>query len=299
MDVVPYGGWDRCLRLTDGDCELIATLEVGPRIIRFGFRDGDNHFSENRDQLGKTGGDDYRSYGGHRLWIAPEVSGRTDLPDNEPVTVSEIRGEIVLTAPIEKPTGLQREIGIRLDAGVARLRHVVRNEGTGAVRCAPWCLSVMSSGGVGFFPQQDFLPHSVQLLPSRPLVLWGYTDMSDERWTWGRRLIRLRQLPKSEYQKVGTLVTQGWAAYANRNELFVKTFGYDPAATYPDFGCNFETFTREEMLELESLGPLLDLAPGGQVEHFESWRLVRPFELSERDDEVLSQVLPIVAEMPS
>ena len=35
---------------------------------------------------------------------------------------------------------------------------------------------------------------------------------------------------------------------------------FDAAATYPDLGCNFETFTNEEILEIESLGPLVTLA---------------------------------------
>jgi hypothetical protein len=65
----------------------------------------------------------------------------------------------------------------------------------------------------------------------------------------------------------------GWAGYVVHGQLFVKYFDYLPGETYPDAGCNFETFTNEEMLEVESVGPLITLEPGETVEHVETWRL--------------------------
>src|SRR5689334_13060607 len=85
MQEVPFGGWDRCARFAIGNLEMIVTLEVGPRIIRFGEAGGQNVLKEYADQMGKTGGDQYHSYGGHRLWIGPEDPVRTMQPDNDPV----------------------------------------------------------------------------------------------------------------------------------------------------------------------------------------------------------------------
>ncbi len=48
---------------------------------------------------------------------------------------------------------------------------------------------------------------------------------------------------------------------------------FDEHARYPDLGCNFETFTNEEMLEVEALGPLVDLGPGASTSHTEHWQL--------------------------
>ncbi|MCS7066274.1 MAG: hypothetical protein NZL85_08385, partial [Fimbriimonadales bacterium] len=66
-ETVTYNGWWECLRLSDGIWELVATTKVGPRLIRFGFTGGQNLFWEHPDQQGKTGGDEWRIYGGHRL----------------------------------------------------------------------------------------------------------------------------------------------------------------------------------------------------------------------------------------
>lgn len=36
IERVPYAGWPNCYRLTDGRIELVATSDVGPRIVRLG-----------------------------------------------------------------------------------------------------------------------------------------------------------------------------------------------------------------------------------------------------------------------
>ena len=48
MDVqkTDYRGWPNCCRLSNGLIDLIATTDVGPRIIRFGFVGEDNEFKE-------------------------------------------------------------------------------------------------------------------------------------------------------------------------------------------------------------------------------------------------------------
>jgi len=57
------------------------------------------------------------------------------------------------------------------------------------------------------------------------------------------------------------------------DSLFIKTFDHAPGGHYPDGGCNFETFTNSEMLEVESLGELVTLQPGESTTHFENWYL--------------------------
>jgi hypothetical protein len=60
-------GWKKCVRPSNGVIELIATLHVGPWIIRFGFVGGENQFCEFVEQMGKTDGEVRRAYGGH-IW---------------------------------------------------------------------------------------------------------------------------------------------------------------------------------------------------------------------------------------
>jgi hypothetical protein len=287
---VAYKGWKNCCRISNGKIELIVTTDVGPRVIRFGFVGGQNLFKEYDAQLGKRGGTKWRIYGGHRLWHAPEAEPRTYFPDNFPVTV-EKRGNIVrFIQPVETTTGIVKEIDIRL-AGNHRVEliHRLRNSGQWPVELAPWALSVMAPGGTAIVPLPKRGSHPEDLLPGNMLTVWLYTDMSDPRWTWGRKYILLRQ-DSAPPQKLGAFLPDGWAAYALRGELFVKKFSGAPG-NYADFGCNFETFTNNEMLELESLGAFTKIEPGQVVEHKETWQLFVDVPAPQNDRDVDRHIL--------
>lgn len=282
MEIVSYGGWNRCARIVAGNTEAIITLEVGPRIIRYGLIGGPNELVEYDKDMGSTGGDEYKSYGGHRLWIAPEEDPKTMHPDNNPVEHREEDGWEVFTAPAEK-WFVQKEIRIKAEGEAIRIEHRIYNRGVYATELAPWSLTVMAVGGVCIFPQAGFIAHSEKVLPARPLVLWHYTDMSDPRWTWGKRVIRLAQHADKGPQKIGAFIDQGWAAYANHGNIFLKRFGAEADYVYPDYHCNFETFTRQDMLEVETLGPTETIPPGDYASHFETWYLVGNQSVPEDD----------------
>jgi hypothetical protein len=281
MESLSYGGWN-CARIVSGDIEAIVTLDVGPRVIRLGFVGGPNEFYENPKDAGKAGGDEYRSYGGHRLWIAPEDEIRTLQPENDPVEVGKEADWLLFRSHPDRYS-LQKEIRIRPCPKGFELDHRIYNRGAYSVELAPWALSVMAAGGVCIFPHAPFQPHSENFLPVRPLVLWSYTDMADPRWTWGSRVVRLRHSSDGGPQKVGTCLAPGLVAYCNHEHTFVKAFPHQPDKTYPDMGCNFETFTRHDMLEVESLGPLQTLDRGHFVSHTERWMLLENQSAPEDD----------------
>ena len=151
---VSYGGWPDCCRLNNGVVDLVVTLDVGPRIIRFGFVGEPNEFKEFESMLGKTGGDEWRSYGGHRLWHAPESMPRTYHGDNWPVHLEPHDGWIRVIQPVEPTTGIQKEMDIHLDGEAAHVQvtHRLCNTNCWTVELAPWALSVMAPGGTAALP---------------------------------------------------------------------------------------------------------------------------------------------------
>jgi hypothetical protein len=179
---------------------------------------------------------------------------------------------------------------IRWQDGQIEVKHRLLNRNLWAVRLAAWALSVMRAGGVALIPQEPYRPHPDALLPVRRIALWAYTGMSDPRWRWGRRAIRLYQDPRYPTpQKMGILNKQGWAAYYRNGELFIKRFDYLPGALYPDFGCNCELFTNAEMLEVETLSPMTLLQPDGVLEHTERWSLLKIGD--QMDDEAILELV--------
>ena len=296
QEKVNYGGWPNCVRLSNGQIELIVTTDVGPRIIRLGFVGSQNLFKEFAQEIGKTGGSEWRSYGGHRLWHAPEAMPRTYFPDNGPVKYAWDGKSLKVTQPVETTTGIVKEMEITLDPNDNHVTvlHRLTNENPWDVELAPWALSVMAPGGRAIFPQEPFRPHPEFLMPALAMVMWGYTDMKDPRWSWGTKYIQLRQDPQAKTkQKVGLMNTLGWAAYYLNGEVFLKRFSFDPKLNYADWGCNNETYTDPDILEIESLGPLARLAPQGHVEHVENWFLSRT-KLGETESSLDETLMPLV-----
>jgi hypothetical protein len=298
MQKINYAGWPNCIQISNGQIELVATTDVGPRIIRWAFVGGKNLFKENPDHVGKTSGDKWRSYGGHRFWHAPEIMPRTYAPDNSPIEHTWDGRTLKLIQPVEASTGLQKEIEVTLDPkeNRATVLHRLINKNPWAIEAAPWALTVMGGPGRAIFPQEPFVK---QLLPVRPLVLWGYTDMRDPRWIWGTKYIQAKCDPAAKTpQKIGMMNTQGWAAYCRGEEVFIKRFGFDANAVYPDYNCNTECYTNGDMLEAESLGPLGKLESGGKVEHVENWFLFKA-KIAEDESAIDKELLPLLAKANS
>jgi hypothetical protein len=290
-----YKGWPNCCHLTNGLADLIVTTDVGPRIIWFGFVDDCNELKEYENMMGKTGGTEWRIYGGHRLWHAPEAEPRTYAPDNSPVQLERHDAFVRLIQPVEPTTGIQKEIDINLapDAPHVNLIHRLRNTNGWPVEFAPWALTVLPPGGQAIIPLPPRGPHPGNLPPVNTLTMWAYTDMSDPRWTWGHKYIMLRQDPKANTpQKFGAMVTAGWVAYARDDHLFVKHFHHAHGATYPDLGCSVEVFTNSDMLELETLAPLSTVQPKAIVEHIERWFLFDDTPMPDDEAAVDKVILP-------
>lgn len=293
---VPYAGWPNCYLLTDGEVEVIATTDIGPRIIRCGFVNEPNLFAEFPDQVGKTGGDEWRIYGGHRLWHSPETKGRCYHPDNFPVDVNLLPNGFHLKQPMEPNTLIEKEIVVTLDPSTRRftVTHHLTNRGNWPVTFAPWAISVMKAGGVGIVPQYR-TPDEEGLLPNRYMALWPYTEMNDSRVAWGSRYILLTQDPqKTNPFKFGLSVPEGWAAYAVDGYLFLKEFEFDPAQNYPDNGVNVEFYTNHLFAEVESLGPLQTMEPGATATHTEKWTLFRNPGMVRTEKDVERSVAPLV-----
>ena len=309
-EIVPYAGWDRNLRIANRDAELVVTLEVGPRIIRYAAAPGArNLFGETPDHLGRSGEPHWMPRGGHRLWTAPEDKTRTYAPDNQPVAY-EVRTEnggvrVRLTQRPDQPYGIQKEIDLALGqsgSGVAVV-HRIANVGSQPVTLAPWALTVMPPGGTAIVPlpakrpHPGSLPHSTDAdyWPSQTIALWSYLDLKDPRLMLGTHFITARQDPRATtLLKFGLSHDAGWLGYWRDGDLFVKTVDYQRDRIYPDRGCNFELYTDPNILEVETLGPLATLAPGEKTEHTETWRLFSGVGPIADEASIAASILPLL-----
>jgi len=284
-----YGGWENNLQLANEHVELVISLDVGPRILAYKTLHGENVLKNYPEQMGQSGEAKWMIRGGHRFWIAPEDEVLSYVPDNQPVKhdLSASNGVRLVNEGVD-PWKIRKEMTVTLaaDSSEVTVVHRATNEGDEPIEIATWGLSVMAPGGLEIIPLPPLGQHPRDLLPNRRMIIWPYTDTSDARWRFGWKFITVRQTPDGGPAKLGLAHKERWVAYLMRNSLFVKTFDYVEGARYPDDGCNFETFTNTEMIEIEALGPLKRLPPGGSTEHTERWYLIdvpnQPDSLKER-----------------
>ncbi len=294
--VIQYEGFGKCVELCNGIVRVVATLEFGPRIIRYSFAEGENMFFENPDKSFGDGGEDFDRYygkgaawyiyGGHRLWTSPEILPRTTYPDNDPVSYELTESGVILTPPIQKwnQIGYVIEITLSENSSDVTVSHRITNHGPWDISLAPWPITVMAPGGTEVIPQPDVVNGC---LSNRQLALWAYTKLNDPRVSWQHKFIVLKQDPTVDAPfKFGINSQHGYALYFNHGDVFIKRFDLVENGTYPDGGMSYETYTNKLFLEMESLGELQSIAPGNSITHNEYWALEKG-ELPPLDDDSL------------
>lgn len=272
---ISYQNFGRCICLENGVIRLIATLDVGPRIIYFATRGNSNILFEDvrRDfcELTKGYGTWY-AYGGHRLWSAPEVMPETYFPDNSRVEWNFTDDVLTLT-PKATPFGKQFILTVKMSEGnKVWIRNEIRNISDESAKFAPWSVTGLASGGTEFIPLSSA---QTGFLPNRTMALWSYSDIRDPRFQLTDSYATLLHDKAAEKPfKAGFNVTEGYIVYCAGNQIFRQSFDeYDETVQYPDFACNFETYTNKHFLECEILGALREYQPGESAVIEETWEI--------------------------
>lgn len=297
-----HAGWEHNLLLANDKVELIISLDVGPRILSYKTPKSENVLKSYPEQLGKSGESEWMIRGGHRFWIAPEDEVLTYLPDNTPVAHDlSVQNQVKLVNTGVAPCHIKKEMTVSLadNSSEVTIVHKATNEGTQPIEIASWGLSVMIPGGLEIIPLPPLGVHPRDLLPNRLMIVWPYTNLTDPRYRFGESFITLRQTDSPTPTKLGLAHKQKWVGYLTRDSLFIKTFDYTEGAPHADLGCNFETFTNKDMLEIETLSPIKKLAPGESVEHTEHWYLFGevPQPHSLQEPELAAWLAPFLKEI--
>ncbi len=262
--------------IENAQLRLEVMAGVGPRLLRLIVKDANcNLFADIPQVFWETSHGHYHPYGGHRLWISPEVAELTYLPDSTPPQFEALPDGLSLTGAFETQSGIRKTMEVHLDSQRALLTidHVLTNQGQVDVEYAPWAITQMAPGGLAVLP--DPLPEGGAggLQPDRVMALWPYTRLNDQRLHFGSDLIMVRSDGTVPPCKIGLRSAPAWLGYYRDGVYFRKQAQFDSNLLYPDYGCNLEVYVDHRFLELETLGPLTRLAPGASLRHRETWQV--------------------------
>lgn len=279
MKQLAYQGWQNCYQIESGDCRMITTADIGPRIVHLSRGNGENLLKLFEDQIGKVGGDDWRLVGGHRVWYAPENPVTSYIPDNTAVEVEVISSDEVcftvsLTPEVEKSLIMR----VANTPNEFNLINKIKNTSELTLRTASWGITTFAPGGVGYMPIPKASSQSETLCASGQINLWDYTLLSDPAFAWRSEWVEFHQNRTLSKQKVGTFLRNPWLAYRLKESLVIKTFDFNKedlsASDFPDLGSNIEVYFDTSMLELEGLSPWTELKPGESVSHTEKLQVL-------------------------
>ena len=302
-EIESYKNYGKVLCITNGVIEAYVTLDIGPRIIRFGYVNGKNFMCTDREGLGyRTSkeftdlfgeGKKWENMGGHRVWLSPESYPETYTPDDVPVEVKKTANGAIFTQIPYAQLGFRRSIEIKMDPDDANMQvdmHI-KNISESSMEFSVWSLSVCAAGGTLIIPMNT---NDTGLLSNRIVSVWPYTDMSDSRIYWGKKYVTIKQdVNATTPVKLGFDLNCGIAYYVLEDEILYKNYETKhPTAKYPDGGCSFETYTNAKMIEFETLSELKNIAPGEIHSHTEHWSLCKtPCKVDFRNDSSIDNLL--------
>lgn len=269
-----YKNYGKCAWLDNGKIKLIATVDVGPRIVFFGTSDGTNMLFEDIDRNFyeiNNGYGVWYAYGGHRIWSAPEVMPETYLPDNSRIEAIFDKGELILR-PARTKFDKQFEIVVKMgDGNSVVIENRITNCSDKPAEYAPWSVTGLAAGGTEIIP---LCREDKGFLPNRTMALWSYSDIKDERFELKNNYALLKQDSKKKKPfKAGFNVTDKKIVYIKDSHILKVSFDDYKQITYPDFCCNFETYTNDLFLECEILGELRTYQPGESASIKEVWEI--------------------------
>ena len=288
-----YKNFGKCLEISNGIVDLLVTLDIGPRIIRYGFCGKENMMYEDIDRITHNKSEEVKDvygddavwylYGGHRLWISPEYA-ETYYPDNNPVSYEIHENEVFFSTEIQDVTGLQFTTTVLLseESSDVKVTHFIENCSGESQKFAMWALTVLDRGGVELLP---FNTEDTGLLPNRTFMVWPYTNLADHRVHFGDKFMTLKSDNTERAFKLGMDLRKGTVAYVNKGHMFVKRFVHYDNSEYPDNGCSFETYTCATFLECETLAEYGPKPDGSMVSHTEYWSLFDKVEVKDPKDE--------------
>lgn len=265
-----YKHFGRCLFLENSTVRIICSLDFGPRILYYGFHDGENVFYEQPENVAYLTTDDgWRVYGGTRLWFAPE-SEKTYYPDNNPVEFAVHPSGVTLIQNPDPRLNLCKRIDISIGSGSdVTVEYCIGNQGDKEVRGSVWAVTSVILSGELLIPWNETtaLPN-----PNRFVSIWNETSLSDPRLDFRKNCLAVKGTASDKYLKLGLNCSSGRVEYSLADRCFAKCFPVFTGES-ADGKINFEVFSCALMMEIESIGPLSVIEPGSEIKHIETWTL--------------------------
>lgn len=296
VERIVYCGWQDSYRITAGAYSIVVVPEIGGRIMEYSL-ESMNALWENVDEFGKTYpiAKEWHNYGGYKTWVAPQ--SKWGWPPDPMLDFGKANVEIVENSkgvPTIKITGaaslksgvmFTKEVSLT-ESGEVTLKQRMHNISGDTFLGSIWDVTQVGTPCFVVFPirKQSRIPGGLAYLMGESKSTGQFVRNGD--------LCITRYL--GEAGKIGSDSDGPWMIWFKDDLAYVKLF--DPmqrGAQYPDGGCSVEVFTSDKeagYVEMEILGPLVELEPGDSTELTEKWRIFRLTQPVTSEDRVIKAI---------
>lgn len=297
VERITYHGWIDSYRFEAGPYRLTVVPEIGGRIMEYSIN-GRNVIWENPAENGQTYPItmDWHNYGGYKAWVAPqELWG---WPPDPFLDFGKANVEVLQSPkgiPILRLTGcpslktgvlFAKEISMS-SSGEVTLKQLMYNISGKPVTYSVWGVTQVKTPCFVAFPvkKDSRFPDGISYIMAESRNSRQFTVKD------GLCIVRYG----GELGKIGADSDGPWMIWFDEDIAYVKLFEpMDAEATYPDGGCSAEVFTSEAKLgyvEMEILGPMVNLSPGESTELTERWRIFKLTQPVTSEDRVVKAVI--------
>ncbi len=293
-ELINYKDFGNAVKISDGITEVIVTVDIGPRIIRYGFVGGENllndtyHKSEEK-MSGKTFDEYYYkgaywyNYGGQRLWFSPESTPGSYYPDNEKVEYRFLDTGAVFTPLPQISNNVAYKITVEYDGQKVKVTSTIKNTAKTPRRFAVWAIAVSALNGIEIIP---FNTKDTGLLHNRQISVWPYTDLRDERIYFGHKYATITQKNINKPLKLGFNLNKQHVFYALNGTVMKHEYPVREGGVYPDNNVSFETYSCKDFTEVEALSELKEVNPDENLSLVQYWSLYKTDkDFNQKDDD--------------
>lgn len=281
---VRYRGWE-AVRLDNGVARAVLVPDIA-RIMAFERPGGPNLIWQDEALQGKPAdlrGGDWQNFGGAKLWVAPQSAwGWPPDPvmDQGACDVMVARDGVVTLRGMSSPaTGvrLSRTVSLRAESSVLELVYTMENTATSNVTWGIWNVIQVKPGGRALIPNRE-----------------DARTWEDSRWRvwdhWRREGDVFVLHHAGQEGKVMSISPEGWLAYERGGDVLVVDLFTDTAGTYPAGHGSGEVYSGGSYIELEHVGPQVELAPGESTQMRETWMFFSLEDENVTDSELAARI---------
>ena len=278
--IIKYHGYDKCIELKNGDVRVVLGPDLGGRILGYELK-GNNVLYLDPKLAGVIykPGVIIRNPDGGRSDIGPEMI----TPNRPALFLGKWEGEITgnlearLISQKDTSTGVQLIRSFKLDEKGSRLTYtqVIKNVSNKTQYYCHWARTFVKGGGISLTPLNPRSRFPKGYLVYGPGSVMDYRPADEPNVRVRNSILEITGTPGRA--KFVFDVRDGWLAYITKDDqLFVKKFPVYPERVYGEMSAaNACVWYNTEglMCEIEPIGPMETIKPGGEVSFTETWYL--------------------------